>query len=128
MNKPIGSIGPTGTAGPADTMLEQTVAAVVDFADTEPGYAPVAFESIKPHPLLAERECLAKDRARSADTDAPAQNNGSLLRTGSPAPGTAQPALSIAGIVDRGVPGPLRRLFVEVGPMKKDDRRRKRSC
>jgi hypothetical protein len=127
MNKPIGSIGPTGAAGPADTMLEQTDA-VVDFADTEPGYAPVGLEAIKPHPSFAEREWLTQDRARSADIDAPAKNNSSLLRTGSPAPGTPQPALSIAGIVDRGVPGPLRRLFVEVGPMKKDDRRRKRSC
>ena len=124
MTNSIGSIGPSGTAGLASAAIDQADTAL-DAAEAQPEHAAGLLAMMKSQPARAERQRAADEPAESTDeNDEPNDDAPS----GSSPPDVAALAPQMAGLFERAVHAPTRRMLGDGAPIRRVDWRRKRNC
>jgi hypothetical protein len=123
----IGSIGPRGTVGLASDAIDQADS-VVDTSEAQPEHAAGLLAMMKSQPARAERQRVAEEPAESADENSAEPNDDGPPPSGTPALDTAALAPSMAGMFERAVHVPTRRMLGDGAPIRRVDWRRKRSC
>lgn len=127
MTSSIGFIGPSSAAGLANAAIDQADTAV-GAAEVQAEHAADLRAMMKPQPSRAERQRDAEAPAVSADDGATEPGDDTLSSSGGPALDMAPLASSLAGLVERGVHAPMHRMPGDGAPIRRIDRRRKRSC
>ena len=127
MTTSIGSIGPRGTAGSATDAIDQADTEV-DPAKTQPEHAAGLLAMMQSQPARADRQRVAQEPAESTDDNSAEPNDDGPSPSGSPALDMAALAPSMAGLFERAVHVPTRRMLGDGAPIRRVDWRRKRSC
>ena len=125
MTNSIGSIGPSATVGLASAAIDQADTAL-DAAEAQPEHAAGLLAMMKSQPTRAERQRAAEEPAESTDENAEPKDGAPP--SGSPPPDVAALAPQMAGLFERAVHVPTRRMLGDGAPIRRVDWRRKRNC